>query len=87
MRGLGEEIWGKGMCTDGKGPARPVTSLFEEEDRFLGDDLIERPPASRTFLGSFTVRVGNMRVASDWVRVTEGSFRRGKQIDVFSNYN
>lgn len=64
MRGLGEEIWGKGMCTDGKGPARPVTSLFKEEDRFLGDDLIKRPPASRTFLGSFRVRVGNMRVAS-----------------------
>lgn len=69
------------------GPAKPVTSLFEEEDGFIGDDLIERPPASLTFLGSFRVKVGNMRVASYWVRVTEGSFRRRKQIDAFSNYN
>lgn len=72
---------------DGKGPARPFTSLFEEEDGFWGDDLIERPPASLTFLGSFTIRVGNMRIASYWVRVTEGSFRRGKQIDILGNYN
>lgn len=30
------------------GPVRPTASLFEEEDGFLGGDLVERPAASLT---------------------------------------
>lgn len=55
------------MSTDGKGAS---ISLFEEEDEFLGDNLVERPPANLILLGSFGVEVGSMRVASDRVAIT-----------------
>lgn len=65
----------------GMGPARPTSSLFEEEDGFLGDILVERPPAS-------LIPLGSMRVASYWIGVTTGRVsRKANQIDVLSNYN
>ena len=77
VRGLVVESWREGICEVcrwGMGPARPATSLFEEDGGFLGDGFVEMLPASLTFLGSFRVKVGSIRVASYWVRVTEGSF-------------
>lgn len=72
----------------GMGPASPTSSLFQEEDGFLGGILVERPPASLIPLGSFEVRVGSMRVASYWIGVTTGRVsRKANQIDVLSNYN
>lgn len=72
----------------GTGLARPTSSLSEEEKGFLGQLLVERPPASLILLGLFEVRVGSMMVASYWIGVTTGRVsRKENQIEVLSNYN